>query len=56
MSIEEYMIKQIKENLAWLVKHTDVAWGIVEDEWAFHKGIRFWDSVEELDTIWDDEV
>lgn len=57
MSIEEYMINQIRENLHWLVKHTDVAWDIVmaprEPEVY---GIRFQDSVSTISTIWEDEA
>lgn len=56
-SIESYMINQIRENMRWLVKHTDVAWDIVTapNEPEVH-GIRFRDSVRTLTTIWEDEA
>lgn len=57
MSIEEYLINQVRENLRWLVKNTDVSWDIVmapKEPEVY--GIRFQDSIHTITTIWDDEM
>lgn len=57
MSIEEHMVNQIRENINWLVKHTDVEWDIVTaPNEPDVSGIRFQDSVRTLTTIWEDEA
>lgn len=56
MSIEEYLINQIRENLSWLTKNTDVDWDIIQDQRGCHDGIRFQDAYRTIVTIWEDET
>lgn len=56
IDIESYLINQIRENLEWLVKNTDVAWFVVHDNRDQTSGIRFVDATEEIVTIWEDET
>lgn len=58
--VQQFIINQIRENLAWLVKNTDVVW-YMEQKWdpvydePVH-GLSFDNAVETIDTIWDDEA